>query len=161
MCLSELKFLRLLTNLSDEQSATPPVALQNCDKTVDESSSKPVARTRRSGKWARMLDPSTWNFSDHEQESDNHEKNGSPAVSSSIPPSLLIKVPSFTPPPSRSVSGKLCGKYQQPLSGQFVRALGYVHHLDCFTCMVSSIRQRSSTYNRLPFTLGLRHNCGY
>jgi hypothetical protein len=40
---------------------------------------------------------------------------------------------------SRRPSGaRLCAKCNQPLSGQFVRALENTYHLECFTCHVSS-----------------------
>jgi hypothetical protein len=40
---------------------------------------------------------------------------------------------------NRRPSGvKLCAKCNQPLSGQFVRALENTYHLECFTCHVSS-----------------------
>lgn len=32
---------------------------------------------------------------------------------------------------------RTCGKCQQHLTGQFVRALGDTYHLECFTCHVS------------------------
>lgn len=40
----------------------------------------------------------------------------------------------------------LCAKCALPMTGQFVRALGTVYHLDCFRCMVRPFRS-------LPFTL--------
>lgn len=40
---------------------------------------------------------------------------------------------------SRRPSGaKLCAKCNQPIIGQFVRALENTYHLECFTCHVSS-----------------------
>ena len=35
-----------------------------------------------------------------------------------------------------SRSSKVCGKCGEPLTGQFVRALGDTYHLECFTCHV-------------------------
>jgi hypothetical protein len=41
---------------------------------------------------------------------------------------------------TRSASGtpKLCKKCEEPLTGQFVRALGGTFHLECFKCRVSA-----------------------
>ena len=38
----------------------------------------------------------------------------------------------------RPSGARLCAKCNQPLSGQFVRALENTYHLECFTCHVSS-----------------------
>lgn len=50
----------------------------------------------------------------------------------------------------RSASGatRLCRKCREPLTGQFVRALGGTFHLDCFSCQVSSIRDIFSDHPR-------------
>ena len=37
-----------------------------------------------------------------------------------------------------SGQSRVCGKCQQHLTGQFVRALGDTYHLECFTCYVRS-----------------------
>lgn len=37
---------------------------------------------------------------------------------------------------SNAVSSRQCAACNQPMSGQFVRALGTVYHLDCFRCKV-------------------------
>ena len=34
---------------------------------------------------------------------------------------------------------RTCGKCQQHLAGQFVRALGDTYHLECFTCHVGAL----------------------
>ncbi len=34
---------------------------------------------------------------------------------------------------------RICGKCQQSLTGQFVRALGDTYHLECFTCHVRAV----------------------
>jgi len=41
---------------------------------------------------------------------------------------------------ARTTSGqtRLCKKCEEPLTGQFVRALGGTFHLDCFRCRVGS-----------------------
>ncbi|QDS74422.1 hypothetical protein FKW77_006001 [Venturia effusa] len=121
--------------LRDDQPTIPSV-LQDCDKTRDVSSSLHVAEAaenRRSSKWARMLDPKTWTFRNEEEESDDHHKPSSHVKSSSAPSASSTAV-SVTAPPSSSVLSKLCGKCQQPLTGQFVRALGDTYHLECFIC---------------------------
>jgi hypothetical protein len=41
--------------------------------------------------------------------------------------------------PKKSGSSRICGKCGQPLTGQFVRALGDTFHLECFTCYVSDM----------------------
>lgn len=41
---------------------------------------------------------------------------------------------------NRTRSAQLCAKCNQPMTGQFVRALGTVFHLDCFRCQVSKQR---------------------
>jgi len=38
---------------------------------------------------------------------------------------------------SMQANGLACAECQKPLTGQFVRALGTVFHLDCFRCQVS------------------------
>jgi len=43
---------------------------------------------------------------------------------------------------SGSASGHTCAKCGQPMTGQFVRALGLVFHLNCFTCGTSSDPER-------------------
>ena len=63
--------------------------------------------------------------------------------------------------PKRRPSGqqRMCGKCQQYLTGQFVRALGDTYHLECFTCHVSlhsrHVDSRSST---LTVFAGLRQD---
>lgn len=148
MFLNELKFRWLLTNFSDEPSETP--AFQSSDKIVNGSSSRPATRNRKSGKWASWLDPSTWtSSSDDEHEPEDHSKPAPETFNSSFasPPTSIV-LPSFTSPPPRSPSQKVCGKCAQSMSGQFVRALGDIYHLGCFTCKVSFTRQPlpASTY---------------
>lgn len=41
-----------------------------------------------------------------------------------------------------SAQNRLCKKCGEPLTGQFVRALGGTFHLDCFKCRVSSVPWR-------------------
>ncbi|KAH8914282.1 hypothetical protein BT69DRAFT_1118525, partial [Atractiella rhizophila] len=56
----------------------------------------------------------------------------------SPPPSDTGPTPSGSMgPPSTSTSTQptqICAKCEQPMQGQFVRALGTVYHLDCFRC---------------------------
>jgi hypothetical protein len=49
---------------------------------------------------------------------------------------------------SRRPSGqqRICGKCQQHLTGQFVRALGDTYHLECFTCHVRTNSPIPSSY---------------
>lgn len=59
----------------------------------------------------------------------------------------------------RTASGQLriCKKCGEPLTGQFVRALGGTFHLDCFRCRVSDLcRVFNNVAN--PSLAGLRRN---
>ena len=42
---------------------------------------------------------------------------------------------------------RTCGKCQQHLAGQFVRALGDTYHLECFTCHVRALRSYRRYYS--------------
>lgn len=43
---------------------------------------------------------------------------------------------------------RICKKCSEPLTGQFVRALGGTFHLDCFRCRVGSISPQNLMYYR-------------
>jgi hypothetical protein len=66
--------------------------------------------------------------------------NASPSLASK---SSVDQTESTTPhtitaaQPSPADKGNICGKCGVVLAGQFVRALGDVFHLDCFTCKVT------------------------
>lgn len=57
---------------------------------------------------------------------------------------------------SEGSRGSMCAKCGLPMTGQFVRALGTVYHLDCFRCQVSFLflsllfRGGRSTPRRIP-----------
>ena len=61
----------------------------------------------------------------------------------------------------RTASGQLriCKKCNEPLTGQFVRALGGMFHLDCFRCRVSRTISICRMLANLGST-GLRRYCG-
>lgn len=60
---------------------------------------------------------------------------------------------------SRTKTGtqRICKKCNEPLTGQFVRALGGTFHLDCFKCRVGTAHFESPAV--LMFVLGLRRYC--
>ncbi|KAE9967586.1 hypothetical protein EG327_011384 [Venturia inaequalis] len=120
--------------LHDEQLAKP--ALDSSEKIGDGSPSKPAVKSRDGGWWAKMLEPSTrTSSSDDKHEPEAHPKPAPETFTSphASPPSSII-LPSLTPPMPRSSTHKVCGKCAQSLSGRFVRALGDMYHLECFTC---------------------------
>ena len=61
----------------------------------------------------------------------------------------------------RTTSGQLrmCKKCGEPLTGQFVRALGGTFHLDCFRCRVRTIVVFVIMLSLTPNFIGLRTDC--
>ncbi|KAG8789321.1 hypothetical protein FRC20_006352 [Serendipita sp. 405] len=48
-----------------------------------------------------------------------------------------------TPPPKtaeveRSIASQACERCHSPITGQYVRAMGTVYHVDCFRCIIQS-----------------------
>ena len=66
--------------------------------------------------------------------------------------------PQPRPPGGKSSSQRICMKCNQPLTGQFVRAIGGTYHLECFKCQVHS---PTMTCRELALILltGLRADC--
>ena len=60
----------------------------------------------------------------------------------------------------KSGGSRICKKCDQPLTGQFVRALGGTYHLECFLCRVG-ISPIILFAILLIFLLGLRASCGF
>src|SRR5690242_9325369 len=56
-------------------------------------------------------------------------------------------------PPKPKRSGKVCGKCGEPLTGQFVRALGGTYHLECFTCHVRAPPPLHHVHSRASLTI--------
>lgn len=68
---------------------------------------------------------------DRERERERSRKEKDPRAGGGASSSRDAKVNGSATPPA------LCAKCDLPMTGQFVRALGTVYHLDCFRCMVS------------------------
>lgn len=58
------------------------------------------------------------------------------ALLAPLPSSTISGHSSGTSQSSQSIGSQLCYGCQKPMTGQFVRALGTVYHLDCFRCRV-------------------------
>jgi hypothetical protein len=57
-------------------------------------------------------------------------------------------------------SSRICKKCNEPLTGQFVRALQATYHLECFKCEVSPSYQ-SPPFCTLTMLAGLRTDCSF
>lgn len=76
---------------------------------------------------------------------DNHSRSSPTGLSPPSAGSLSGHGPPSHPPssPTAAVLPQACSACGLPVTGQFVRALGTVYHLDCFRCKVSHLNSWS------------------